>query len=140
MRFLLLLLLFPAYCRSETYDTPPIVAETHEEKTIQQDQLFGYFTLINTVWDDGTPVTIVLMKNNSFAHNWFLDNYLGIGKVSYDRRVSNAVSSGRAKAPTIARDNLEMIDIVARTPGAVGYVDGAIITGDEGVVEVRVVQ
>jgi hypothetical protein len=119
-----------AICYADPYDTPPIVNSINKNKTLSSEELFTVFTSTQR-WDNGLPVVIVLMPRDSFPHIWFVENYLGIGKASYQRRLDNAINSGRIEVPIVVNTNAEMIERVGKIEGAIGYLDGDVLVFKE---------
>lgn len=125
---------------ADPYDTPPIVNSLHENKTISSEELFTAFTSTQR-WADGLPVVIVLMPRDSFPHIWFVENYLGIGKASYQRRLDNAINSGRIEVPIVVNTNAEMIERVGKIEGAIGYLDGDVLVfKEDSVIKLKVIR
>lgn len=142
VRVLLCLLLCINICfAQDKYDTPVIANYFTDTRKISYDMLFTIFTLTEDRWYNGYPVVVVLLPLDSFPHNWFVENYLGLGKASYQRRVDNAVNSGRGEKPLIAKNNTEMLQMISTIDGAIGYLDGNIlIHKDDAVIKLEVTQ
>lgn len=122
-----IMILLVSFVRADgnmAYDTPPVVNAAADTYEISYEELYAVFTLTMDTWQNGEKVRVIMMSENAFAHKYFIENYLGIGRAAYNRRLENAISSGRGSPPIIVDGNLEMIDKLKSTEGAIGYLDG----------------
>ena len=85
-------------------------------------QLQSIFGLKIKAWDDNTPITVYSTSPLDKAHQNFCKNILGIFSHQLQRAWDRLTYSGRANSPTIVSSFEEMIDAVAKTPGAIGYI------------------
>jgi len=72
----------------------------------------------------GSKVTPVLLKSGS-ANDAFLSQYIGKADGAFKAGWRSLVFSGQASMPKTLDSEAAMVDYVAHTPGAVGYVGGA---------------
>lgn len=78
-------------------------------------------------WQDGTPVRVFVLSDEDPLHVAFSKQVLGVFphqlRLAWDR----LVFSGTGQAPTEVHSQAEMRERVANTPGAIGYLDEAMI-------------
>lgn len=89
-----------------------------------------------THWNDDTPIIPAMLKNGK-THEEFLDTYLDrtIHRfVSYWRQM---VFTGKGMPPKSFANEAALIDFVAATPGAVGYISEAKLVPGVQVLSVR---
>ena len=79
---------------------------------------------------DGSHVTPVLLKQGA-AHDEFLSSYVGKNDTAFRASWRSLVFSGQATMPKSLDSEAAVVDFVAHTPGAIGYVSKA--TAHEGV-------
>lgn len=87
------------------------------------------FTMQLLRWPDGTPVRVFVLPDESPVHREFTKKSLGVFSYQLRRVWDRGVFSGTGQAPAEVADEEEMLERVANTPGAVGYVSHGI--GDE---------
>lgn len=82
-----------------------------------------------TLWDDGGKITFFI-SNEKAAHNAFLKNYVGKSASQFNKIWRQRIFGGRGKAPKSSDSDKEMIRLVSKTKGSIGYVSaGADIGG-----------
>ncbi|THB72999.1 MAG: hypothetical protein D6B28_04530 [Gammaproteobacteria bacterium] len=86
-------------------------------------ELRAIFSLRLKQWPDGLPVTVVTMPNNSTVHKEFCKKILNIFPHQLKGGWDRVTYSGLGQPPIVAKTKEEMIDILKRTPGAIGYTD-----------------
>lgn len=85
---------------------------------------------------DGRPVAPVEHKYDSAAKEAFYRNLLQQNPAQVRAHWSRLVFTGRGKPPRQAGSSIELVEIVARNPNAIGYVEPGFI--DESVRIIRV--
>jgi ABC-type phosphate transport system substrate-binding protein len=99
-----------------------IVANKNVSLTqISAAQLRDIFTGVRSRLDDGTRVTPVLLKGGP-AHEVFLHNYVGEYPDEFRNRWRKAVFTGQGVMLKEFSSEAALVDYVANTPGAIGYV------------------
>ncbi len=103
--------------------------------TVSSDDLADFYLGKKTKWRDGTKA-VVLTNANSDETETFLVRYLDKTSASFSAAWKRIVFTGKGSPPAEAKDDQEMIDLVKKTPGAIGYVSASIAV--EGVVALKV--
>jgi hypothetical protein len=89
--------------------------------TIKASDLHAIFTGEKTRLADGTHVVPVILKGGP-VHEVFLKNYCGESPNEFRAQWQKAVFTGQGSMPRAFGSEAAVIDYVAQTPGAVGYV------------------
>ena len=92
--------------------------------SITSAELKGIFLLQRKTLRDGSPVVPVLEKRGA-THETFLRQYLDRGSAEIVTYYQGLVFTGKGSMPRQLDSDVEVIAYVARTRGAIGYVDGA---------------
>lgn len=71
-------------------------------------------------WDDNRIITFVILKTE--AHKDFLSRYIGNTPAQYRNYWKKMVFTGKSKSPKSFKKEDELIDYIANTSGAVGYI------------------
>jgi ABC-type phosphate transport system substrate-binding protein len=87
-----------------------------------QRTLRSLFSLKKTTWMDGTPVQLVVLPSNDPKQRAFVETQLNLFSYQLERLWTRQVFAGSAKKPIVAKDFDELINIVASTPGAIGFI------------------
>jgi hypothetical protein len=99
-----------------------------DEQGIKLNALRAIFSMRLRTWPDGTPVRVFVMGDEKALHVKFakkrLDIYPHQLRYSWDR----LVYSGTGQAPTKVGSEKEMLEKVAVTPGAIGYLPENLIS------------
>lgn len=74
-------------------------------------------------WPDGVPVSVFVLPEGSEAHSEFCKNTLRIFPHQLKAAWERLVYSGTGAGPVVVRSEQEMIEAVAATPGAIGYIE-----------------
>ena len=88
---------------------------------VSKGDLRDVFTGAASNLKDGSHVTPVLLKEGS-AHEEFLTAYVGKNDTSFRASWRSLVFSGQASMPKSVDSEAAMVEYVAHTPGAIGYV------------------
>jgi len=96
---------------------------------ISQDELQEVFLGTRHSLANGSRVIPVLLKSGS-AHELFLKSYLGKSIEGFRTWWLRYVFTGQGLLPKTFASEAELIDYVARTKGAVGYVTPASVRGN----------
>lgn len=106
-------------------------------KTLSINEARALFYMRSREWPDGVPVTIFVLEDDNPVHRQFSKQQLRLFPYRLRRVWDRHLFSGTGRVPEVVGNSREMIDWVASTPGAIGYVDKEYI--DEGVqiIEIR---
>jgi hypothetical protein len=85
---------------------------------------------------DGSRVTPVTLKGGP-AHEAFLKEYVGKGDAAFRTGWRNLVFTGQGSMPKMFDSEVALVDYVAATPGAIGYVSKGTDVGKAKTLAVR---
>lgn len=97
--------------------------------SLTRRELQEYYTLENNKWPDGSLVYVIEQKNESAAKDMFYQ-YIRYKPRELKKMWMRVVLLGEGRTPKVVRSEAEVVERVATTPGAVGYVDAALVNGD----------
>ena len=113
------------YCASETSNSADqlvlIVNADTEIKSLSRKELRSLFSLRRSVWSDGTNVRLVTMPDGHKLHKDFIEKQLKLFPYQVKRIWNRQIYSGSAISPLRAKSTAELIDLVGKTKGAIGY-------------------
>jgi hypothetical protein len=110
-----------SYTVAEAQDVVVIVNNGVKATTASSDDIRSVFTGDRSTLGDGSHVTPVTLKGGA-AHEVFLKNYVGKGDAAYRTAWRSLVFTGQGSMPKTFDSEMALIDYVAATPGAIGYV------------------
>lgn len=88
---------------------------------IKERELRAIFALKRMRWPDSTPVTVVVIEGSNPLHGEFCKDVLHLFPHQLQTGWDRIVYSGRGSGPIVVKTEKEMLDILLRTPGSVGY-------------------
>lgn len=74
-----------------------------------------------STWDDGRKIVFVILKKSK-THDDFLKTYLSKTATQFDTLWKKKMFTGRGIPPKAMNSDQAMVDFVAKTAGAIGYV------------------
>jgi len=95
---------------------------------VSKADLQAIFLGDKTTWSTGAPIKLAVLEDGA-AHKAFLQAVVGKTPAQFDNYWKKLVFTGKAGAPKSFADAAALADYVAKTPGAVGYVDAGTATG-----------
>jgi len=98
-----------------------VVNKGVQASEISESQLRDIFTGARSRLDDGSRVVPVLLKGGP-AHEVFLHKHVGDNPEEFRARWRKAVFTGQGTMPKECSSENAVLDYVAATPGAIGYV------------------
>ena len=108
-------------------DLKIIANQSVKASEISADELKAVFLATRTSLADGSEVTPVLTKNGS-AHDALLA-HLGKTDAALNTYYRSLVFTGKAPMPKSLASDAEVVEYVAKTKGAVGYIAAAASSG-----------
>ncbi len=90
--------------------------------TISRDSLRAIFSMRLQNLEPRIPLTVFVLHSGHPVHDEFSKNVLGVFPYQLQRSWDRGVFSGTGRAPIVVRSEEEMLQRVAQTPGAIGYV------------------
>jgi ABC-type phosphate transport system substrate-binding protein len=87
------------------------------------------FTLSTKEWKDGSAVVVFDLKAEGVTRTKFYD-FIGKSPIELKKTWMRVQLSGEGKAPAVVASEEEMIQKVASTPGAIGFVSASKASGE----------
>lgn len=124
MKSFLRIFVFAAFVAAGTSagfaQTVVIVNTAVPASSLSVDELMDVFTLNKTHWDDGSRVTVFDLKNGR-AKNAFYE-HIGMTEDDLQRIWLRKQFTGKARPPRSLSSEGEIVELVGRTAGGIGYV------------------
>lgn len=111
------LMMTPTILAAET----AIVHGSSSIGVMSEDEFKDYFTGKKTTWPDGARVIVVTLKVGS-SHDALLKQ-LGKNESQFSTGWKKLVFTGRGSMPETLNSEADIIALVAKTPGALAYVN-----------------
>ena len=116
----LLLLCLPAPSAAQSTATVVIVNDQVTSPALTVKDLMDIYTLNKSHWDDGTRIAVFDLKNGRTKESFLA--YVGMTENDLKRIWLRKQFTGKARPPRAVASEDEVVDLVGRTPGAIGYV------------------
>ncbi len=110
-----------------------IVHPSVSESNVTTSQLRRIYTMRQTQWSDGHPIVVFVLPKQHSLHQRFSKERLQIFPYQLELIWNKLTYSGLGVAPIIVSTPEALIDVVVKTPGAIGYTEKIV---DKGVVNV----
>lgn len=91
------------------------------ELTVNEARL--YVTMRHKTWPNGQPVKVFVLADDAPLHRDVAKTVLGMYPYQLRRIWDRQLFSGTGQAPTVVANEAQMLQRVATTPGAIGYVE-----------------
>lgn len=104
----------------------PLFLVAHPNVTthwLNRDTTRAIFAMRQRTWPDGQAVSVFVMNNSNPVHARFAKAQLAVYPHQLQLAWDRMVFSGTGQAPNRVRDQAEMREQVATTPGAIGYLE-----------------
>ncbi len=127
----------PLYTQAQENPPAPkvIVNASVQVHQLSHAQLRSIYMMRQVLWPDGSAIKVFVMPNRSDVHLQFSRQQLQLFPYQLDRVWQKLTYSGTGTPPTEVADSAKMRELVASTPGAIGYVE----TGND-ISELQIVQ
>ncbi|MDC1067738.1 hypothetical protein OAQ99_01115 [Candidatus Kapabacteria bacterium] len=99
-----------------------VVNTSVESDSVDCEKLLEIYTLNTNNWDDGGRITVIDHKGDENSKSVFYE-CIKINQKAVKKIRLKKLFTGSAKPPKSATSDLEILDLVSKTPGAVGYID-----------------
>ncbi|WP_223842362.1 substrate-binding domain-containing protein [Methylotuvimicrobium alcaliphilum] len=132
-QFGFLVLLFVLMSQVLSAPTPsiyPVVNSALTQNSVSRNGLSAIFRMRLRQWQDGSPITVFVLRDNNPLHQQFCKQVLNVFPHQMRRSWNKLVFSGTGQAPVTVASKEEMVDKIASTPGAIGYLSDEDITED----------
>lgn len=108
---------------AELHAQQVIVNPDVKEQTLSLNGVRAIFFMRLVQWpNDGTPIKVFVLPDNSPLHIQFSKNQLNVFPRQLRRSWDRLVFSGTGQSPIVVESEQEMRKRVTNTPGAIGYV------------------
>ncbi len=103
-----------------------ILVANHDvaDDTLTAGQVKNIFLGKSAQWSDGTRVVLSMLKSGDVSKQ-FLKTYVKKSQKQFTTFWKKAVFSGTGEMPASFETEADLVMYVAKTPGAVGYIDEA---------------
>ncbi|WP_236701213.1 hypothetical protein [Thalassomonas viridans] len=113
-------LYFPSF---ETHSVEVIVNSSVPQKQLSASHLRRIFTVRHRQWANDLPIKVFVLAKNNATHKNFCLQKLEVFPYQLEKIWGKLLFSGLGEPPLVLTDEKEMIEMVRKTPGAIGYVD-----------------
>ena len=120
-RVFALLLLFSWATFSAFPDVLIITNPDTELSSLKKKEVKDIFTGKKTLWNGSGKIIIAVLKNSD-VHREFLWQFVRKTPAQFRNYWRRKVFTGEGKLPKFFNNEAELVDFVARTKGAVGYI------------------
>ncbi|GLP99452.1 MAG: hypothetical protein VX829_08915 [Pseudomonadota bacterium] len=109
-----------------------------ETKQLSKTTARSIFAMRVHQWPDGTPIKVFVFQDQNPTHNEFCKSILGMFPYQLRRIWDRQVFSGTGAAPVVVNSEQEMLNAVASTEGAIGYISLDSADTHEGIQMIKV--
>jgi hypothetical protein len=99
-----------------------VVSPSLANVRLDRGLLRAVFTMRVREWPDGTPIRVFVLPDDNPLSDQFYRERLGMYSYVLRRAWDRMVFTGTGFAPTVVRSEVEMLERVRDTPGAIGFV------------------
>lgn len=100
-----------------------IVNKSVKVEQLSHAQLRSIYMMRQVLWPDGTAIKVFVLPARSPLHLQFSREQLQLFPYQLERVWQKLTYSGTGTPPTEVADSAKMRELVARTPGAIGYIE-----------------
>ena len=93
------------------------------ERSLTKSQLRRIYTMRQLRWSDNSAIRVFVLPSQHTLHQRFAKERLQIFPYQLNRIWHKLTYSGLGVAPTVVDSELELIQAVKQTPGAIGYIE-----------------
>lgn len=112
----------PCWAADSADGVQVIVHRSVASSEISRYKLRAIFGMRQPAWPNGELVRVFVLGDDHPLHRRFAKEQLGVFPYQLRRSWNNLVYSGLGQAPIEVHDEAEMVERVAATPGAIGYI------------------
>lgn len=114
-----------------------VVNPSISEQTISKNALRAIFGMRLQLWPEGNPVKVFVLPDDHPMHIGFSKEIIGVFPYQLRAAWDRLVFSGTGQAPVEVRTEEEMRTMIATTPGAIGYLRGAMVNDQIHVLQIK---
>jgi hypothetical protein len=117
---LLGLLLLGQYLFAQRFASITIIGNNLGSKSFSEQQIVDAFKAKNNFWSNGKPLAVCLPETKTSDAQTVCSKIYGKTVSEVQKFWLSQVFQGRSRSPHFFETDQEMIDFVAKTPGAIG--------------------
>lgn len=106
-------------------------------QSLSQNEARLYFGMRLNQWPNGQGVKVFVLPDNHPLHERVVKSILGLYPYQLRRAWDRQLFSGTGQAPVVVATEAELMDRVAKTPGALGYAAAGSLNPSVRALEVR---
>jgi ABC-type phosphate transport system substrate-binding protein len=125
--FLFLALLSGCVASARAQDVAFIANTQGADAALSADDVKAVLLGNKTKWDGGGLIKLAVLTNGS-VHDAVMQTYAQRSADQFDKYWKKQVFTGKGVMPAQAADEAAIIDYIAKTPGAFGYVSSSAVT------------
>jgi ABC-type phosphate transport system substrate-binding protein len=99
-----------------------VVNQAVSVETLSRSMVRSIFSMRMTSWPDGLPIQVFVLGDKTALHAEFSKQILGVFPHQLRRAWNRQIFAGTGQAPAKLESEEEMREMVAKTPGAIGYI------------------
>jgi ABC-type phosphate transport system substrate-binding protein len=127
LAFCLVLLAQAGYSQGVDRSLRVVVSKDNKLTSLTSDDLNRIFLGKKTLWDSGTRIVPAMPEEESPAGETFLNGTLKKSVTQFRAYWKRLLFSGGGTVPKVFRSNEQLIDFVARQPGAIAVVEASAV-------------
>lgn len=120
LRYALIMMLFVC---PMAHSVEVISHSSVEVDSLSISQLRRIYSMRQLRWPNNNTIIVFSLPSNSSLHKEFSNEKLRIFPYQLDRIWNKLTFSGLGLAPTVLKNQTELIQAVKNTPGSIGYVE-----------------
>lgn len=113
-----------------------VVNDDVEIEHISFDELRAVFGLRQLFWSEGVPAIVYVLDGDS--HRLFCRDVLKVYPHQLKKGWDRMEYTGRASIPQVVESEYELLELVGKTPGSIGYISSSTPISVDGVHTIRV--
>ena len=114
---------------------PELVVANAESLGVRE--IRAIFAMKRQRWPNSKPITVVVLDGSSLLHRRFCKEILQVFPHQLQSGWDKMIYSGRGNGPVVVKSEKEMMDVLAKTPGSIGYVSTSTELKQLKVLEIR---
>lgn len=107
------------------------------DSSLSEDQLKGIFLGQIKNWPSGVKAEVVTLKEGANVHHDFLNKYIGRTATQFGNSWKQIVFTGKGRMPKQFDTEAKLIEYVAATEGAIGYVSAGAAKGSTKTISIK---
>lgn len=111
-------------CSAVSAETIIIVNNTVPVSQISETDASNIFLGKKTTWNNGTEINVGIL-NGGAVHEEILEKVVKKSSSQFETYWKRKIFTGSGQAPSTFAQETELVEFVAATSGAVGYIDAA---------------